>query len=45
MDRHRRQFIFRPLSACINPQFLVITPACCKAPFCHSCSRSPSWNS
>ncbi|WP_374544025.1 MULTISPECIES: protein YoaL [unclassified Pseudescherichia] len=46
MDRHRRQFTFRPRSACVNPLSVVITPACCKAPlFCHSLSRSLSWNS
>ncbi|WP_409456019.1 protein YoaL [Pseudescherichia sp.] len=45
MDRHRRQFIFRPLRACLNPLFAVTTPARCKAPFCHSLSRSLSWNS
>ncbi|WP_409455962.1 protein YoaL [Pseudescherichia sp.] len=46
MDRHRRQFTFRPLSACINPRLAVTTPACCKASLiCLSFSRSLSWNS
>ncbi|WP_418936764.1 protein YoaL [Leclercia adecarboxylata] len=52
MDRHRRQSHTRPDLASLHGDsrhtlFTSLTPSpdCFAAPFCHSFSRSLSWNS
>ncbi|RFU91159.1 hypothetical protein [Citrobacter sp. wls829] len=52
MDRHRRHFTSRPLSACQFGTFchtlylhIASTPEMSRAQFSHSLSRSLSWNS
>ncbi|RAU32107.1 hypothetical protein DBY73_018240 [Enterobacter sp. RIT418] len=51
MDRHRRQSSFRPSRASYtgdsrhaSTPFAFDLPTFCRAPFCHSFSRSLSWN-
>ncbi|EPF6064254.1 MULTISPECIES: protein YoaL [Enterobacter] len=52
MDRHRRQSSTRPLRAFftgdprhVSTLFASVLPTLSGAPFCHSFSRSLSWNS
>ncbi|WP_420841350.1 protein YoaL [Enterobacter quasimori] len=52
MDRHRRQLSSRPFRAFftgdprqISSLFASVLPTLSGAPFCHSFSRSLSWNS
>ncbi|WP_420489163.1 protein YoaL [Lelliottia amnigena] len=52
MDRHRRQSSTRPFSASLAGDSChtlnmstAISPTSSVAPFCHSFSRSLSWNS
>ncbi|WP_408612297.1 protein YoaL [Leclercia tamurae] len=52
MDRHRRHLLTRPTLASLTGDSrhslftpFTVSPASVAAPFCHSFSRSLSWNS